>query len=119
MTRIRFAGPALLTKLRRELRRAGVRNPELHGAQPRGAHAFPVARHRAETINDKDGIVTGVNGTSNHLREATATINFQATPSLKLSTEVRQDRSDLAIYAKSGGPSKSQTSLELQAVYAF
>lgn len=74
---------------------------------------------RGETINDKDGIVTGVNGTSNHLREATATINFQATPSLKLSGEVRQDRSDLAIYTKSSGQSKSQTSLELQAVYAF
>lgn len=74
---------------------------------------------RGETINDKDGIVTGVNGTSNHLRETTATINFQATPSLKLSTELRQDRSDLAIYAKSSGQSKSQTSLELQAVYAF
>ena len=74
---------------------------------------------RAETINDKDGIVTGINGTSNHLREATATLNFQASPSLKLSGEVRQDRSDQAIYAKSSGSSKDQTSLELQAVYSF
>ena len=74
---------------------------------------------RAETINDKDGIVTGVNGTSNHLHEATATLNFQASPSLKLSGEVRQDRSDQAIYAKSSGSSTDQTSLELQAVYSF
>ena len=74
---------------------------------------------RGETINDKDGIVTGVNGSANHLREGTATVNFQAAPDLKLSAEVRQDRSDLAIYAKSSGSSKSQTSLELQAVYSF
>ncbi len=75
---------------------------------------------RGEYIDDKDGIVSGTNGTSNKLKELTLAVNYALASNLKLSAEVRQDRSNGAIYTKKDGASTTkQTSFELQALYSF
>ncbi len=74
---------------------------------------------RGEYIDDKDGIVSGINGTSNKLKELTLAVNYAPVKNLKLSVEARQDKSDVAIFAKNGAPTNNQTSLELQGIYSF
>lgn len=74
---------------------------------------------RGEYIDDKNGIVSGTNGTSNKLKELTLAVNYLPVKHLKLSAEVRQDKSNLSIFTKNGNPTDKQTSLELQAVYSF
>ena len=82
---------------------------------------------RGEYIDDKNGIVTvnaaptfsPANGTPNKLKELTLAVNYTPVTNFKLSAEVRQDKSDLAIFSKDGNATTKQTSLELQAVYSF
>ena len=85
---------------------------------------------RGEYIDDKDGIVTGnamptgyafapTNGAPNKLKELTLAVNYTPVSNFKLSAEVRQDKSDLAIFSKNGAPTNNQTSLELQGIYSF
>lgn len=79
---------------------------------------------RGEYISDGDGIVTANSGadsafawgTSNKLKELTLAVGYAPGNGLKLSAEVRQDKSDVAIF--SGGVS-TQNSVALQAAYAF
>ncbi|WP_449370207.1 outer membrane beta-barrel protein [Thiomonas sp.] len=75
---------------------------------------------RGEYIDDKDGIVSGSNGTSNKLKELTLAVNYTPVKNFKLSAEVRQDKSDNAIFTdKDGSPTTKQNSVELMAVYSF
>ena len=74
---------------------------------------------RGEYIDDKDGIVSGINGTSNKLKELTLAVNYAPVKNLKLSAEARQDKSDVAIFTKNGASANNQTSLELQGIYSF
>ncbi|NNM63439.1 MAG: porin [Burkholderiales bacterium] len=74
---------------------------------------------RGEYIDDKDGIVSGINGTSNKLKELTLAVNYAPVKNLKLSVEARQDKSDVAIFTKNGASTNNQTSLELQGIYSF
>ena len=89
---------------------------------------------RGEYIDDKDGIVTGNaiptttpaypfytqgSGTPNKLKELTLAVNYTPVSNFKLSAEVRQDKSDVAIFSKNGAPTNNQTSLELQGIYSF
>ena len=74
---------------------------------------------RGEYIDDKDGIVSGINGTSNKLKELTLAVNYAPVKNLKLSVEARQDKSDVAIFTKNGASANNQTSLELQGIYSF
>lgn len=72
---------------------------------------------RGEYIDDKDGLITAIAG--NKLKELTLTANYMPVKGLKLSAEVRQDRSDQPYFLKNGVAVNNQTSLELQAVYSF
>ena len=75
---------------------------------------------RGEYVDDKDGMVTGTNGTANKLKELTLAVNYAPTKNVKLAAEIRQDKSDAAIYTKKDGTSTTkQGSLELLAVYSF
>ncbi len=74
---------------------------------------------RGEYVDDKDGIVSGINGTSNKLKELTLAVNYAPVKNLKLSAEARQDKSDVAIFTKNGASANNQTSLELQGIYSF
>lgn len=79
---------------------------------------------RAETIDDSEGIVTGnATGTGygvpNHLRELTLALNYLVLKQLRISAEVRQDRSDTAAFSTGGRPTDRQNSLELGLVYSF
>ena len=75
---------------------------------------------RGEYVDDKDGMVSGTNGTANKLKELTLAVNYTPMKNVKLSAEVRQDKSDTAIFAKKDGtPTTKQSSLELMAVYSF
>ena len=74
---------------------------------------------RGEYVDDKDGIVSGTNGTSNKLKELTLAVNYAPVKNLKLSVEARQDKSDVAIFTKNGASANNQTSLELQGIYSF
>lgn len=75
---------------------------------------------RGEYVDDKDGMVSGSNGTANKLKELTLAVNYTPMKNVKLSAEVRQDKSDNAIFTKKDGtPTTKQSSLELMAVYSF
>ncbi|MGC8703550.1 MAG: outer membrane beta-barrel protein [Thiomonas sp.] len=75
---------------------------------------------RGEYVDDKDGMVSGTNGTANKLKELTLAVNYTPMKNVKLSAEVRQDKSDNAIFTKKDGtPTTKQSSLELMAVYSF
>lgn len=77
---------------------------------------------RAETFDDKDGYRTGVvdsNGVGQKWKEATVTIGYAPTKSTELRGEIRKDTSDQYAFATSGGSSKSQSSVGLEAVYKF
>lgn len=75
---------------------------------------------RGEYIDDKDGMVSGINGTANKLKELTLAVNYSPVKNVKLAAEIRQDRSDNASYTKKdGSPTTKQSSLELLAVYSF
>ena len=75
---------------------------------------------RGEYIDDKDGMVSGTNGTANKLKELTLAVNYSPVKNVKLAAEIRQDKSDMAIYTnKDGTPTTKQNSLELLAVYSF
>ncbi len=78
---------------------------------------------RGEYVDDKDGLVSYGNsttGTANKLKELTLAVNYTPMKNVKLSAEVRQDRSDTAIFTKKdGSPTTKQSSLELMAVYSF
>ncbi|MGE0072050.1 MAG: outer membrane beta-barrel protein [Thiomonas sp.] len=74
---------------------------------------------RGEYIDDKQGIVSGTAG-ANKLKEATLALTYAPIKAVKLMAEVRQDRSDQAIFTDTSGNSTTkQTSLQLQAVYSF
>ena len=72
---------------------------------------------RGEYIDDKDGLVSGIAG--NKLKEVTLAANYLPVANLKLSAEVRQDRSAQPYFQKNGVAVNNQNSLELQAVYSF
>ena len=81
---------------------------------------------RGEYIDDKNGIVTTYAGgvlpagvLSNKLKELTLTLNYACASNLKLSAEVRQDKSAAPVFTRNGSSTTRQTSLELQAVYSF
>jgi hypothetical protein len=79
---------------------------------------------RGEYVDDKDGMVSGLNSsgttTANKLKELTLAVNYTPMKNVKLSAEVRQDKSNTAIFAKKDGTSTTkQSSLELMAVYSF
>ncbi|CUA95373.1 outer membrane beta-barrel protein [Thiomonas bhubaneswarensis] len=75
---------------------------------------------RGEYVDDKDGMVSGTNGTANKLKELTLAVNYTPVKNVKLSAEVRQDKSDTAIFTKKDGtPTTKQSSVELMAVYSF
>jgi len=76
---------------------------------------------RGEYVDDKDGMVSGINGTANKLKELTLALNYTPMKNVKLAAEVRQDKSDQAIFTKKDGITKTtkQNSLELMAVYSF
>jgi len=74
---------------------------------------------RGEYIDDKQGIVSGTAG-ANKLKEATLAVTYAPVKAVKLMAEVRQDRSDQAIFTDTSGKATTkQTSLQLQAVYSF
>lgn len=72
---------------------------------------------RGEYLDDKDGLVSGTLGTDNKLKELTVALNYAPVKNVKLSAEVRQDKSDVAIF--DSGAKDSQTSFELLAAYSF
>ena len=72
---------------------------------------------RGEYIDDKDGLVSGIAG--NKLKEMTLAANYLPVANLKLSAEVRQDRSAQPYFQKNGVAVNNQNSLELQAAYSF
>ncbi|MGC8808490.1 MAG: outer membrane beta-barrel protein [Thiomonas sp.] len=75
---------------------------------------------RGEYVDDKDGMVSGTNGIANKLKELTLAVNYTPMKNVKLSAEMRQDKSDTAIFTKKDGtPTTKQNSLELMAVYSF
>ena len=75
---------------------------------------------RGEYVDDKDGMVSGTNGTANKLKELTLAVNYTPIKNVKLSAEVRQDKSDNAIFTKKDGTATTkQSSVELMAVYSF
>lgn len=75
---------------------------------------------RGEYVDDKDGMVSGTNGTANKLKELTLAVNYTPMKNVKLAAEIRQDKSDTAIFTKKDGtPTTKQSSLELMAVYSF
>jgi len=72
---------------------------------------------RGEYIDDKDGLVAGA--FDNKLKELTLAVNYAPMKNVKLAAEIRQDKSDVAIYTKKDGTTTKQSSLELMAVYSF
>ncbi len=73
---------------------------------------------RGEYIDDKDGLVSG--SFDNKLKELTLAVNYAPIKNVKLAAEIRQDKSDNAIYTKKDGTlTTKQSSLELLAVYSF
>lgn len=74
---------------------------------------------RGEYIDDKDGIVSGMNGTSNKLKELSLAVNVMPSKNMKFTAEVRQDKADVAMFTKGSSTSSSQTSIALQALYSF
>ncbi len=78
---------------------------------------------RGEYVDDKDGLVSSGNsstGTANKLKALTLAVNYTPMKNVKLSAEVRQDKSDNAIFTKKDGSATTkQNSVELMAVYSF
>ena len=75
---------------------------------------------RGEYIDDKDGMVSGTSGAANKLKELTLAVNYAPMKNVKLAAEVRQDKSDMAIFtSKDGTATTKQNSLELLATYSF
>ena len=76
---------------------------------------------RGEYLDDKQGIASaaagGTLGTPNKLKELTLALNYTPVKNVKLSAEVRQDKSDQAVF--DGGVKTQQTSIELLAAYSF
>ena len=72
---------------------------------------------RGEYIDDKDGLITAIAG--NKLKELTLAANYMPVKNLRLSGEVRQDRSDQPYFSKDGVAVNNQTSFALQAAYSF
>ncbi len=72
---------------------------------------------RGEYLDDKQGLVSGTYGQANKIKELTVALNYLPVSHVKLSAELRQDRSDLAIF--DGGAKTRQTSFELLAAYSF
>jgi len=72
---------------------------------------------RGETVDDSDGLVTGIPG--NTVNEASIAGSYLPSKSWRLSVELRRDHSDQPYLMKSGQPVRDQTSLELQAIWMF
>jgi hypothetical protein len=71
---------------------------------------------RAEYFDDQDGIRTGV---PQILREATVTPEVRVTPRMLVRADLRADRSNSRVFQKSDGPSDTQPTALLQAIYSF
>jgi hypothetical protein len=73
---------------------------------------------RTEQFSDKDGYHFGVADTK--YSETTLTLAYLPSPSFELRGEVRSDSADKALYVTTGAaPSKSFTTLALEALYKF
>jgi hypothetical protein len=81
------------------------------------ASADAQAALRGEAIDARDGMFTGIAG--NTLQEAGIAGSYFPMPSLRLSLELRRDRSARPYFIESGQQQRSQTSIEAQAVYSF
>ena len=74
---------------------------------------------RGERIVDSDGIVSGTVGTPNTLEEATIAVNYLLASNLKVSGEIRVDKSDAPVFSTTAGKATAQRSVELGAAYSF
>ncbi len=72
---------------------------------------------RGEYLDDRQGLVSGTLGRANHIKELTVALSYAPVKNVKLSAELRQDRSSLAIF--DNATKDRQTSFELLAGYAF
>ncbi|MDE2119575.1 MAG: outer membrane beta-barrel protein, partial [Betaproteobacteria bacterium] len=72
---------------------------------------------RGEYLDDKQGLVSGTLGSANKIKELTVALNYTPVKNVKLSAELRQDKSDLMIFDNAS--KGKQTSFELLAAYAF
>lgn len=70
---------------------------------------------RGEYIDDADGLITSLTG--NKLKEFTLAVGYAPVKGLKLSAELRQDKSDQAYF--DANTKTNQNSFALQAAYAF
>jgi len=117
------ADMALLSKDNVPLARGGMGTGKANGLALYAKYAMTdqwSLGGRVEYIDDKDGMVSGVNGTANKLKELTLAVNYTPMKNVKLAAEIRQDKSDNAIFTKKdGAPTAKQGSLELLAVYSF
>ncbi|MGA7178352.1 MAG: outer membrane beta-barrel protein [Thiobacillaceae bacterium] len=73
---------------------------------------------RGEYLDDKDGALTGNYPNSNKLKEGTLALNYTPAKNVILKGEYRHDTSDVALF-DTNGTSKSQNSVELEAIYKF
>ena len=72
---------------------------------------------RTEVFDDRDGARTG---TSQQLKEVTATVGYAVDKSLELATEVRHDLSNVDSFLDDdGAPDDQQTSLAIRGLYKF
>ena len=81
---------------------------------------------RLEYLNDKDGFVSGILGTSQKLKEGTVTFGYAPVKSFELRMEARYDKSNKATFVRTINPdagvnplANSQTGVALQGVYKF
>jgi hypothetical protein len=81
---------------------------------------------RLEYLDDKDGFVSGLVGTSQKLKEGTLTFGYAPVKSFELRMEARYDKSDKATFVRSINAEEtvnpfadSQTGFALQGVYKF
>jgi hypothetical protein len=71
---------------------------------------------RAESFDDPDGVRTGVAQTAS---EVTATPELRLTPRFLVRGDVRVDRSTRRVFETSGGFTKTQPTVLIQAIHAF
>lgn len=83
---------------------------------------------RGEYVDDSNGMLalnTGVamggfaGATSETQKEGTVAINYTPVKNLKLSGELREDKSSIGLFTKSGSAASTQGSMEFQAMYMF
>lgn len=81
---------------------------------------------RLEYLNDKDGFVSGLQGTPQKLKEATLTFGYAPVKSFELRIEARYDKSDKATFVRTIDQdptinpfADSQTGFALQGVFKF